>query len=108
MLNEAIVTTHSATGGNVVHPTLSMVGISKHYDAVAARIGVAGERDDLDPFFPSSPSMMPPLEIDTNAEVVFERYRRRRDAFNAQGFFLGRPVAPTQISTRVRGSRTAR
>jgi len=41
VLNEAIVTTHSATGGNVVHPTLSMVGISKHYDAVAALTDVS-------------------------------------------------------------------
>jgi len=53
--------------------SLGLADLQPHYDAVAARIGVAGERDDLDPFFPSSPSMMPPLEIDTNAEVVFER-----------------------------------
>ena len=41
-----------------------------HYDAVAERIGVAGDHDDLEPFFPPSPSMMPALEIDTNGEVV--------------------------------------
>jgi choline dehydrogenase-like flavoprotein len=61
-----------------------------HYDAVAERIGVAGARDDLERFFPSSPTMLPALEIDTNAEVVFDRYQRQREALNAAGFFLGR------------------
>jgi choline dehydrogenase-like flavoprotein len=84
--------------------SLGLADLQPHYDAVAARIGVAGARDDLDPFFPASPSMMPPLEIDTNAEVVFERYRRRRDALNAEGFFLGRPrVAACTERHRGRG-----
>ena len=61
-----------------------------HYDAVAERIGVAGDRDDLEAFLPSSPSMMPALDIDSNAEVVLARYQSKRDALNAAGFFLGR------------------
>jgi len=63
--------------------------LRRHYDAVAERIGVCGERDDLETFFPSSPSMMPPLEIDPNAESVLARYGRKRAALNAEGFYLG-------------------
>src|SRR6185436_15045664 len=70
---------------------LDLARLKPHYDAVAERIGVAGDPDDLAPFFPASPSMMPALDIDTNGEVVFARYERRRPKLNAQGFFLGRP-----------------
>jgi hypothetical protein len=75
-----------------------------YYDAVAERIGVAGGRDDLEPFLPPSPSMMPALEVDSNGEVVLERYRRKREALNAAGFFLGRPwVAACTRRHRGRG-----
>ena len=40
---------------------IGLAELGRHYDAVAERIGVCGERDDLEPFFPSSPSMMPAL-----------------------------------------------
>jgi len=60
-----------------------------HYDTVAERIGVAGNHDDLERFLPPSPSMMPALELDSNAEVVWARYQRARTALNARGFFLG-------------------
>jgi len=84
--------------------SLGLDDLRPHYDAVAERIGVAGERDDLDPFFPSSPSMMPALDIDTNAEVVLARYLRRRDELNTAGFFLGRPrVAACTRRHRGRG-----
>lgn len=69
---------------------LSLDDLRVHYDAVAERIGVAGDRDDLERFLPSSPSMMPALEIDTNAQVVLARYQRARESLNAAGFFLGR------------------
>jgi choline dehydrogenase-like flavoprotein len=69
---------------------LSVRELAPHYDAVAERIGVCGERDDLETFFPSSAGMLPPLEVDTSAEIVLERYARRRDALNREGFFLGR------------------
>lgn len=83
---------------------LGLDDLRPHYDAVAERIGVAGDHDDLEPFFPSSPSMMPPLDIDTNAEIVLGRYRRRRERLNAAGFFLGRPrVAACTVRHRDRG-----
>ncbi|HEV7731942.1 MAG TPA: GMC oxidoreductase [Candidatus Binatia bacterium] len=69
---------------------LGTADMQSHYDAVAARIGVAGERDDLLPFLPASPSLLPALDVDTGAESLLARYGRRRAALNADGFFLGR------------------
>src|SRR5438477_612973 len=69
---------------------LGLDELGPHYDAVAERIGVCGAEDDLQPFLPESPSIMPPLELDSNAEVVLTRYLRRRAVLNAAGFFLGR------------------
>jgi len=68
---------------------LSESELRPHYDAVAERIGVSGDRDDLLPFFPWSPSLLPPLELDSNAEAILERYRRSPERFHAAGFFLG-------------------
>src|SRR5206468_3886015 len=69
---------------------LGLDELRPHYDAVTERIGVCGAGDDLEAFLPPSPSMMPPLELDSNAEVVLTRYQRRRAALNAAAFFLGR------------------
>ena len=41
MINEATVNTLAAKSGTAVHPTLSMVGITKHYDAIAALTDVS-------------------------------------------------------------------
>jgi choline dehydrogenase-like flavoprotein len=68
---------------------LGAADLQPHYDAVAERIGVSGGEDDLAGFFPPSPSLMPPLELDSNAEAVLARYRRSRDRLQAEGFFLG-------------------
>ena len=57
---------------------LGVADLQPHYDAVAERIGVAGNHDDLERFLPPSPAMMPALELDSNAEVVWARYQRAR------------------------------
>ena len=41
MVNEATVNTLVANGGTAVQPTLSMLGITKHYDAIAALTDVS-------------------------------------------------------------------
>lgn len=69
---------------------LRLSDMQPHYDAVAERVGVCGEADDLDPFFPASPSMMPALELDTSAELILGRYERCRARMHRHGFFLGR------------------
>lgn len=66
--------------------------LEPHYEAVAARIGVSGARDDdLLPFFGDLATLQPPLALDSNGESILERYRRRRDRLNGKGFHLGRP-----------------
>jgi choline dehydrogenase-like flavoprotein len=83
---------------------LSLADMQPHYDAAAERIGVSGARDDLAPFFPDSPSMMPPLELDSNAERVAARYRARRRDLNRRGFSLGRTrLAVCTLAHRGRG-----
>jgi choline dehydrogenase-like flavoprotein len=83
---------------------LGLDELRPHYDAVAERIGVCGAADDLEPFLPPSPSMMPPLELDSNAEVALARYQHRRAALNAAGFLLGRTrLAACTLRHRERG-----
>jgi len=69
---------------------LGLEDLRPHFDAVAERIGVSGECDDLERFFVVSPSMMSGLELDSNADRICERYRRRRERLMREGFFLGR------------------
>jgi choline dehydrogenase-like flavoprotein len=83
---------------------LRVADLQPHYDAVVERIGVAGDDGDLAPFFPASPGILPPLDVDTPAQVLLDRYARRRAALNADGFFLGRPrVAYATVPHRGRG-----
>ena len=83
---------------------LTVRDLQPHYDAVTDRIGVAGSIDDLAPFFPASPAMLPPLDIDSNGEAVFAQYQRKRTALNADGVFIGRPwVAACTRAHRGRG-----
>ena len=84
--------------GELDETGLSLDDLQPHYDAVTERIGVCGERDDLDGFFPWSPATMPGLDLDTNASVLFAAYARRREAFHRAGFFLGR--TRLAVSTR--------
>jgi choline dehydrogenase-like flavoprotein len=70
---------------------LSVADMQPHYDAVVERIGVCGPGEDLAPFFPMSPGIMPALDVDVNAETILGRYERKRAALNEAGFFLGRP-----------------
>jgi choline dehydrogenase-like flavoprotein len=68
---------------------LDLAEMKPHYDAVADRIGVSGPRDDLERFFVASPSMLPGLDLDPNAQAVLRRYERRRSELQARGLFLG-------------------
>jgi choline dehydrogenase-like flavoprotein len=70
---------------------ISHAELRPHYEAVAARIGVSGARDDLLPFLGELDAMQPPLEIDSNGEALLRRYERRRGAANRAGLYLGKP-----------------
>ena len=92
------------SGDEVAAMGLSLAELQPHYDRVTERIGVAGQIDDLAPFFPASPAMQPPLDVDTNGEAVFAQYERRRAQLNAEGLFVGRPwVAACSRPHRGRG-----
>ncbi len=70
---------------------ISYSDLAAHYEAVSARIGISGERDDLLPYLGDSSSLQPPVEIDTNGRALMERYQRRRSSLGRAGFYLGHP-----------------
>lgn len=68
----------------------------RHYDEVAHLIGVSGDTgDDASKYcFTGLKHCLPPLDIDSSAQTMWEAYRARRDDLHRQGFFLGRtPLA---------------
>jgi choline dehydrogenase-like flavoprotein len=83
---------------------LDAADLQPHYEAVAERIGISGARDDLLPFLGDCRAMMPPLEIDSNAQRLLDRYQANRRYFQARRFFLGQTrVAVCTRSHRGRG-----
>jgi choline dehydrogenase-like flavoprotein len=83
---------------------ITQADLEPHYQAVAQRIGVSGACDDLQPFLGHSPVVLPPLDIDSNAETVMQRYTARRKELNASGFHLGRSrLAVCSVKYRDRG-----
>lgn len=65
--------------------------LAPHYEAVAARIGINGTRDDLWPFLGTLGALQPPVEIDHNGQTILDRYERTRAKANARSLYLGRP-----------------
>jgi choline dehydrogenase-like flavoprotein len=63
-----------------------------HYEVIAKRIGLSGSRDDLESMRGDTPFLLPPLEIDHNAEAILSRYSRQREKFHRAGLYIGRPV----------------
>lgn len=60
------------------------------YRTVAARIGVAGERDDLESFSPFTAEYQTPLPLDPHGAALAARYQRHRATLASTGFALGR------------------
>ena len=81
---------------------ISLKELAAHYDAVAERIGVSGQRDDLLPFYRDCASMLPPLLNDANAQTILDRYAHRRAQCHAAGIFIGQPRVAA-LSRRYRG-----
>jgi choline dehydrogenase-like flavoprotein len=66
--------------------------LAPHYEAVAARIGINGSRDDdLAPFLGPLEAMQPAAKIDDNGRTIYERYEKQRARLNARGLWLGHP-----------------
>ncbi len=67
---------------------ISLGDLEPHYRAVAERIGVSGERNELHSLFGDFGAIMPPRDLDSNAEQVLNRYKRKEDELKRHGFFL--------------------
>jgi choline dehydrogenase-like flavoprotein len=65
--------------------------LAPHYNAVAARIGINGERDDLLPFLGELSPLQPAARIDDNGATILARYQKVRRAVTSHGTWLGRP-----------------
>jgi hypothetical protein len=65
--------------------------LAPHYEAVAARIGINGARDDLQPFLGDLAALQPAVDIDDNGRSILARYEKARARTNARGVWLGRP-----------------
>lgn len=70
---------------------LTRAELDPHYSAVAARIGICGDRDDLEPYYGDTMPMQPPLKIDANARSILAAYREHAGTFRGRGFALGYP-----------------
>lgn len=61
-----------------------------HYAIVADRIGICGARDDLEMSLDHTPhNLLPPAELDSNAESIFARYERQRENLHRRRFVMG-------------------
>jgi hypothetical protein len=73
------------------------------YAEVAARIGIGGQRDDLERFIPLDGEYLSPLPLDPHSEHLWLAYQARRERLqNRLGFYLGRSRVAT-LSRPYRG-----
>ena len=86
---------------------LTQPDFSRHYDEVARRIGVSADpSDDASAHcFAGVASAQPPLELDSGAKVIWQRYAEQREALQQEGFRLGR--TPLAALSRDIGERQA-
>jgi choline dehydrogenase-like flavoprotein len=70
---------------------IGVADLAAYYDRLDREIGISGQPDDLTPYFGESGSLRPPLRLSRKAEWLLARYARRREKWNRQGVFLGRP-----------------
>jgi choline dehydrogenase-like flavoprotein len=79
--------------------------LQPHYATVARRIGITGERDDLERFSPFTAGYDTPLPIDVHSARLLDAYARRRRDVNTLGVYLGR--SRVAVLSRDRGERGA-
>lgn len=92
------------TAEDLKHFPIGYDELRLHYERVAERIGVSGERDDLLPFKGDLASMLPPLDIDRSAQTILARYQQKKHALNTAGLYIGKPrLAALSQAHRGRG-----
>jgi choline dehydrogenase-like flavoprotein len=80
--------------------------IAAAYEAVARRVGIAAEPDDLTRYVAQGiATMQPTLAQDGSIQALAAAYARRRDALRARGAHMGR--MPMAVLTRPLGDRAA-
>ncbi len=80
-------------------------GIAPYYEEIARRIGISGEPDDLQKFFPLHGGLIEPLELDFHSRELMNAYARRRQELNSRlGCYLGRTRVAT-LSRDLEGRR---
>lgn len=83
---------------------LTLADLLPHYRAVAERMGICGEDDDLSAFFGDCGPLLPPLDLDPSAAALLTRYEHRRASVRAAGLHLGRArMAVCTVRYRGRG-----
>jgi hypothetical protein len=67
--------------------------MNEAYQVIANRIGISGNNDDALPYnLGSLDGIQPAIEIDSNSEAIYKKYKRKRDVLNKNGFYLGKPA----------------
>jgi choline dehydrogenase-like flavoprotein len=79
--------------------------LQPHYATVARRIGVTGERDDMQRFSPMTAPYETPLPLDTHSARLLQSYAAKRERVNALGVYVGR--SRVAVLTRDLGERRA-
>jgi choline dehydrogenase-like flavoprotein len=65
--------------------------LAPYYDRLTEEIGISGANDDLTPYFGRDELLQEPLKPSLNASRIIRRYSKKREKFNANGVYIGRP-----------------
>lgn len=69
---------------------LTEADLSPYYDRLTREIGIAGEDDDLTPFFGSAAGLLEPVRLSRKMAELYSSYVKKRRELNAEGIFVGR------------------
>lgn len=70
---------------------LNVSQMKSAYQVIADRIGISGGNDDITPYTTAHlDGIMPPAIVDKNQEALRQKYQKRKQWFNKNGFSLGR------------------
>ena len=79
-------------------PELEKAGLNANkmheaYRVVSDRIGISASNDDASPYTSGGFNyFLPELEIDSNAKSLYDKYKKKRNDLNRDGFFMGKPA----------------
>jgi hypothetical protein len=80
--------------------------IRNAYEVITRRIGISYTSDDILTYTAEGlTSLQPGIDVDDNAKVILQRYKRMRKQINQQSFYAG--VPPLALLTQPKGERRA-